>query len=552
MRDGALLAILILLIWALPAGAQQVTLSTQVDYLFVDQRFRDPDETKTTSGFLPRLNLSLNGRLLPGSRLYLDVTGGLTRDSFGLGRQSTEDAHLVLRGESAHYQLSLRHGRSHFATSASDLYLGASGLNTNSQETGLTLIMRQPAWPVLNLQYSRFSSDTGLGDTTSHTDSTTSRVVASYDLAPLHFRLDDNRRTSDPSGSASYRSDARRLGVSLDTALLPKLNLYGDLQLARTDTRTEGVPRSGNDSRIGQVRLSTALTPKVAVDAELHSTATSPLAGSTLDVLSSHGSGLTMRSEVVPGVLLNLAKSGEHSDYDGRATDASSLYADVLARVDARNSLAVQYSPSRAHFSGYPASDQQALRVSWASQLDSRTDLTASFDRFTDTSADFENSTAGRYLALRYRPDLQTTFGLGLFSDRVRTRGAAEETTQDSRALDAEFSWLPTRDLSLGLHLNLSRLSGASQTRTRVPAFDIRWQPDSKSDFSLSWRSQNEVLRDLDSTVQLGFTALSGQFRRQLSRRSSLSVNYDVVTYDQGPLAYERRLAVSVITGLGR
>ncbi len=553
MRTAFPLILLALVLCALPARAQQLSLSTQVDYLFLDQRFRDPDERKTTSGFLPRLNLSLNGRLLPGSRLYLDVTGGLTRDSFGLGHQSTDDAHLVLRGDSPYYQLSLRHGRSHFTTSTLGLDLAPTGLTSDSQETGLTLILRQPAWPVLNLQYSRFRSDTGLAGTDSRTDSTTSRVAATYDLAPLHFRLDDDRRSSNPQGGTSYDSDARRFGVSVDTAILPKLNLYGDLQFAHFDTRSGGTLRSGNDSRIGQVRLSTELTPKVAVDAEVHSVATNPFVGSTAGALSTRGSALTMRSEVVPGIQLNLSENRDHSEYGGdRTSDASSLYADVLARVDARNSLALQYAPSRTSFSGFAPTDQKALRLSWASQLSSRTDLTASIDRFTDTSDGFENRTAGKYLAVRYRPDLQTTIGLGVFANDARSSSAGVETSQDTRSLEGEFSWLPTSDLSLGLHLNLSRLSGTSQTRTRVPALDLRWQPDSRSDFSLSWRLQNETQRSLDATTRLGFTAFSTQFRRQLSRTSSLNVNYDVVSYSQGPLAYERRLGVSVTTGLGR
>jgi hypothetical protein len=552
MRALFPLVLLTFTLCALPAQAQQITLSTQVDYLLVDQRFRDPDERKTTSGFLPRLNLSLNGRLLPGSRLYLDVTGGLSRDSFGLGQQSTEDAHVVLRGESPYYQLSLRHGRSHFDTSSVGLDLTPVGLTSDSQETGLTLILRQPAWPVLNLQYARFSSDTGLGDTTSRTDSTLSRVVANYDLAPLRFRFDDNRRTSDAQGGSSYESDARRFGVSVDSAVLPKLNFYGDLQFAHADTSSGGVPRSGENSRIGQVRVSTELTPKVAVDAELHATATNPLIGTTFGALSSRGSAVTMRSEVMPGVQLNFTRNMDHADYRGGAAETSSLYGDLLARVDVRNSLALQYAPTRTSFSGYPPTDQKVLRLSWASQLDSRTDLTASVDRFTDTGAGFENRTDGKYLAVRYRPDLQTTLGLGLFANTSRNRDAGAETSQDTRSLEAEFSWLPTSDLSLGLHLNLSRLSGPTQMHSRVPAFDLRWQPDSQTDLSVSWRLQDEVQRALDSTSRLGFSALSGQFRRQLSRRSSLYVNYDVVTYDQGPLAYERRLGVSVITGLGR
>ena len=550
MRRILPIAIFALLLGAFPAQAQQLTLSTELDYLLVDQGFRDPDQRVTTSGFLPKVNLSLTGRLFPTSRVFLDLTGGLTQDTFGLSRQSTDNVRLVLRTEAPRYRLSLRHGRSYFSSSTEELGLSPSGFATDSQETDVALSLREPAWPALNLQYSRYLSDNSFGGASSRTQSTDSRIGAAYDLAPLHFRFDESQRTGDASGGNSFAFNARRFDVSFDTALFPKLNLYGDLQFSHSEIRSGATDPTSRDFRVGSLRLSTELTPKAALEAQLYSQQTSQFPNA--NDLSSRGASASLRSEVVPGLQFNLTGNLLHSEFAGRITDSTTASADLFARLDARNSLSLSFSPSHASFSNTPGMEQTAYRLNWTSQLDSQLELTASLDHFADTGADFAGRTDSKYLALRYRPDLQTTLGLGLLWDRAGTTGAGGETSQEARALDTELSWLPTSTLSLGCHFGLSRFRGVSDTRVTVPAFDLRWQADARSDLSVSWRMQTEVQRELEVTSRLGFTAFSGHFSRRLSPRSSLNVNYDVLAFKSGPFAYERRLGVSVTTGLGR
>jgi hypothetical protein len=552
MRAALPTTLLALLIAVVPAAAQQLTLSTQLDYVLLDQGFRDPDRHTSTSGFFPRLNLSLTGPIRPGARLYLDITGGLSRDSFGLSSQSADNIHFVLRGEAPHYRLSLRYGNAHLSSTTGSLDLGPSQLLSGSRETGLTLIVQQPAWPALNLQYSRFGSSSSLGDTGSTADSTNRRVSATYDLAPLHFRLDDSHSTSNFAGGDAMESNARRYGVSLDTTILPKLSLYGDVQLSHSDARFGRAPLTGTDSRIGQIRLSGELTPKVAVDATVYSQLLDTFPGSGASDLAARGSSVSMRSEVWPGLQLNFTANTNHAKWGSNTSDTTSIYADLLARIDAHNSLAFSLSPTRTTFSGSSPVSQSAHRAAWSSDLDSRTSLTVGFDGFTDDGASLSDRSASKCINLSYRPDLQTTLGVGLLWNSTESHGTVGQTTQDSRAIQANYSWLPTSDLSLGLHLSLSQLDGATQSQLRVPAFDIHWQPDSKTDFTLSWRAQSELRREFDSTSRLGFSAFSSHFSRRLSRGSNLNVDYDVIKFIEGPFAYERRLGVSLTTGLGR
>jgi hypothetical protein len=550
VRARRWIALLWLLLMAWPAQAQQLTLTTEVDYLLVEQGFRDPEEHVATSGFFPKVNLAIAGRLFPTSRLFLDLSGGLTQDTFGASDQSTNDVRVVLRTEAPRYRLALRHGRSSHSSSTQDLGLGTVGLTTDSRQTDVTLLLRQPSWPTLNLQYARYTSDSSLGGPASHSESTDSRIGLAYDLAPLHFRFDQNHRAGGTEGSERFAFDGRRAAVSLDTALFPKLNLYGDLQLYHSEVSSGDSAATGTDFQVGSLRLSTELTPKVALDGQLFSQVTRRFPES--NTLSARGASVSMRSEVVPNVQLNLTGNLLHSEFAGRSTDSTNASLELLARVDPRNSLAFTYSPNHASFSDAPGVDQTACRLSWTSLLTSRLELTASFDHFDDTSADFSGRTDSRYLALRYRPDLQTTLGLSLLSDRASTSGPGGEISQEARSVTAEFSWLPTGSVSLGCHLGLSRFQGEAETQVTAPAFDLRWQPDSRSDLSVSWRMQTEVQRELDLTTRLGFTALATRFSRRLSRGANVNFSYDVVEFEHGPFAYERRLAVSLTTGLGR
>jgi len=543
---------ILLLLCPFPARAQHVTLFTEMDYLFEDQRFRDPDHRITTSGFLPRVNLSLTGRVHPDSHLYLDFAGGLAEDTFSLSHQRTNDMHLVLRQDEPRYRASLRFGSSGIASSTGSLDLNASQLTANTKTAGVTLVLREPAWPVLNLQYARYTSDTGLGGANAHSEAADSRVAATYDLTPLRFQFDDSRRTGGSPGSNRFELNTRRFNVSLDTALLPKLSLFGDVQLAHSDTRSGAAAATGNDYRIGSLRLSTELTPKVAVDAQTYSQFTSFFPQTGSQDFSSRGSSLAMRSEVLPGLQLDLSRNAIRSAFAGRETDATSTEADLLAGISGRNSLAISFMPSHAIFSDAPAVAQHAYRVSWTSQLDSQADFIASLERFTNSGIDFGSRTATKYAAWRYRPDLQTTLGLGLEWNTVSTTGSAGPTAQDARSLNADFSWLPTSDLTLGVHLSITRQTGTSSTRAKLPGFDIRWQPDSRSEFLLSWRLQSAVQRELDTVTRLGFDALSAHFSRRLSRSSNLVVTYNVLKFSDGPFAYDRRLGVSITTGLGR
>jgi hypothetical protein len=543
----------LVLLYALPACAQQLALSTDVDYLFVDRRLRDPDQRVSTSGFFPRVDLSLTGPVRPGSHLYLDLTGGIAENTFGTARQSDNDMRLVVRGEDPRYRLALRHGQSHFASATDGLGPSVSRLTADTKETDLTLILREPAYPVLNLQYSRFAADSALAGVSSNTETTASRVAAIYDLAPVRLRFDENRRSSEVLGGGTSGSDSRRFGASLDSALIPKLSLFADLQLSRWDTRFGSGGGTGSTDRTGILRLSAVPTPKVAIDAELRSQLTDSLADAAPSNLSVNGSSIAMRSEVLPGIQLNVARDVDNANRAGLATDTSSTYLDLLARLDARNSALVSLSPRRVSLEGVGDIEQNAAHVSWASQLDARTDLTVNWDRFTDNDPTLGlTRTTSKYLAVRYRPDLQTTVGVGLLWNNANLQGSASTTTQAERVLATDISWLPTQKVSLGYRFSLTRLSGSSNVRMSVPALDLRWQPDMLSDFALNWRLQSTAQREFDDLNRFDFTTFSSHFRRKLSRGSTLNIDYSVVKFSEGPLAHERVFRISIETRAGR
>jgi hypothetical protein len=290
----------------------------------------------------------------------------------------------------------------------------------------------------------------------------------------------------------------------------------------------------------------------VALDAMLYSQRTSQFPGTGGSGLSSRGSALAMRSEVLPGLQLNVSRNSSHSEIGGRVSDASTTYADLLARLDARNTLSLTLSPSRASVAGSPSADQKAYRVSWTSQLTPETDLLLSLDRYLNSGSAFSSRTFTKYLTLRFRPDLQTTLALSLLWDTLESDSLGSATSQQVRSLDTDLSWLPTRDVTLGLHFSLQRLTGEAATRIKVPGLDLRWQLDSKSDFSLSWRLQDQTQPQVDALSLLQFTTLTARFSQRLSGGSQLAASYDVVRYSQGQLAYQRRLGLSITTGLGR
>lgn len=549
MKKFCLVLVFWLLVSTVAANAQGLEFSSHTEFQLVEDRFRDQPGSGAFTGFAPTLNVSYLSPVRPGADLYLDTELGFSQNVFRLSRQTNDNLRLIFRGEDPRYRLSLRLGKSHFHSASSGSGLEAIRLNSTTTETGFTATLREPSYPLVNLQWLRFTTDSGASDVHNPTTSTTSRIAALYDLEPLHFRFDESRRKTDSRQGSDSQALSRRLGVSFDTPLLSRLNLFGDLQFSRSESQFGTQAKNERGERLALLRLSAFPTSSVAIDTEYLSQISEGLSGNSRSSdFSTSGLAVRVRSEVWPGIQLNLSREGQRSARD-RTIETTTDFADLLAQVDDRNSALVSFSRRQVNGGSDLSEQQNSQRFSWVSQLDSQTDATLSWDNVTSQEAATGDSrTSNVNVALRYRPDLQTSIGLGYLTSNSTFTRPEGNSRQGLQAYDFDFSWLPTQDLSLGGRLSVSQLSGSSQAKFLVPSFDFRWQPDSRTDIGVNWRLQRTRQQDTTGSSSFDLTLSSGRLRHRLSSYSDLDIGYDIIQASQGSLALERVLRLIFTT----
>lgn len=551
MKTTPLLLTLLLLfsLVAAPGWAQQVMLSVDTQLLMVDSMFRDPASTRSTNAFLPVLNLTLTGPLRPGSRLYLDLRAGLSHDLHSRGRESAQNYRLVLREEQRHRRVSARLGESWFDSALDSSLSGGQQFASTTREAAVSLGITEPSFPALTAQYSQFTATGEASGSSSVSTTTSSRISGTYEVSPLRFHVDQHLRNLDSSSGLASQALVRRAGVRADTSLAAGLDLVASLDVNTAESRLGNNTPTELDSQLGLLRLSATPTPRVALDAEFTSRHVQSTSNSLERVTSVRDLTFSARSEVLPGLQLNLTRDTQQSHQGDLALKTISSYADLAAHVDARNSVVLSVVPTSITRSDGQAAEQLMTRWSWTSRLDARTQTTLSWDRFKDDEPSLGTTkTTNTFLSTRYRSGPATSLGLNwLLSDSQSTR-ADSVSDQSSQVLSADVNWLPSSDLNLGARINLTRFGGTTSSRSSVPSFDLHWRPDSATDVSVNWRSLNETIPEASDLNRLKVTLVSARLTHRPSRFTNLSLDYRVLRSSLGPLAYERIIRFSFTT----
>mgnify|MGYP005849477011 CR=1 FL=1 len=157
-----------------------------------------------------------------------------------------------------------RHTRNEYE-SFSALGLGPS--TGSSTEYNASLLLREPAYPVVSVQFIRNLTSSEYAGTRSGYGSTTWMTSAYYDLAPFRFTFDRTRQQFDYSTSSSS-SVNQRSAAMLNYSLIPGLTLSSEI--SRYNTKTEYA--SGSSSIAANrrnIRLTAIPTRAIVADLDL-------------------------------------------------------------------------------------------------------------------------------------------------------------------------------------------------------------------------------------------------------------------------------------------
>ena len=548
-----LIALILLVQSQESADAQALGLQVQMRYdLFESKK---AGESPSGEGHLStNYNLSMRGPIAPFSALVSDITLGTSSSNDQFGSQNNRNLGISLFYRQRSYTLVGRVNRNDYRSES----LGQSGASIgNSSNYNVSLLLSEPAYPVLNLQYSQNVSGSSFGGSVSGYSANTWLLGSYYDLSPLRFTFDQSKQTSEYSGSAGNTQNTRRSSILLNQTLLQGLTLFGELSSYATDNERIGTNYSVDTNR-QVLRLQATPTSAVTASLEYSDQASSQRAVGSTSQSGQNALSLNVRGQVLPGLSADYTDQRQKLSItnvlgDMIFVDANNRNLGMSARLSDRTTLNGSLSKSD-YLSAGSSSSQSSLQFSVQSQLSRTADLSFDYGRnksITGSDSNFRGSFAG--ISFRTRTAGGMSMGASYRRSQIDSSTAnADPTSQTTDALDFDALWMPNYQLSLNVRLSYQANNGSNISETLSPALGVRWQIAPATSLSLNYNYQSDKQWDW---IQWGFI---GQRRRgsvlRLSHafqdRSSLEFYYDFHGGNTGLVEWQRHIALYYATYL--
>ncbi len=529
-------------------GAQTLGLQVQMRYDFFENK--KAGESPNGDGHLStNYSLAMRGPVMPFSALISDVTLGTSSTNDQFGSQDNRSLGINLYYRQPSYTLMGRVNRNDYQSET----LGQGGTSIgNSSNYNLSMLISQPAYPVLNLQYSRNVSGSSFGDSASSYASNTWLLGSYYDLMPLRFTFDQSRQTSAYSGSSGNTQMTRRSSVFLNQTLLQGLTLFGELSNYATDNeRAEGNSRM--DTKRQVLRLQATPTRAIAASLEYSDQSSHQGAAAVNSNSGDNALSLNVRAQVLPGLSADYTDRRQETsitDALGRVIsfDSNNRNLGVSARLSDQSVL--NASLSRSDYAGAlsSGSSQNSLQVSLQSALSRAADISLDYGRNKSTIGS-DGGFSGSFAGISFRTRTAGGMSMGASYRRSQTdsfSADASPVSQTTDAVDVDALWMPNYQLSLNLRLSYQVSNGSSISETLSPALGVRWQIDPASNLSLNYNFQSDKQWDWINWQFVGQRRRGSVLRLSHSflDRSSLELYYDFHSGNTGLIDWQRHFAL--------
>lgn len=545
IRVAAISWIVLILLGCFQSRAlgQQVSLQTQTEYRFTERKLAD-GSLDSFGRISPYLLLTLRGPVWGGTNLYMDM--GLTESNTGDAVTTVDQQNLQLNvtAQGTRMNLTATLNRNVNRISFADPKGGPRATLVTADNYALTGVLSYPSYPTLSLQYQKaiIRPDTGPAIEVSN------RLFgANYDWKPFRFTADDSEQQAALSGQ-SVRT--RTFGVNFSESATPTVRLSVDHYTTLSQlTAHSGV--ASTSSRVTRASVSALPTPFLVVDADLALVASTERGDQHPGQdFTGRDSSLYLRSEVLPGVQLDLSKHSSltRSPFGRQTSDV--LSGNLAAQLLPTTNLVATWaqSDSRDRISG-AAGGQRGGELSLTSELSPETELFAGFESSRRWFGNARQNIASLHLEVRRQLNPTLSLGTGYSQYRQDYVRTAQQNASKTDALQLDATWLPSDLWALRLGLGLSRSTNGGRSFSLTPSLDARWEMDPATTIAVRYdlrRVQQDLQQDgiLLSATTTTSAGLTGRLNHRFPDGSTLDLIYDYQKGAFGPFVWQKTLDI--------
>ncbi|MDO8588566.1 MAG: hypothetical protein Q7T82_16180 [Armatimonadota bacterium] len=542
-------ALVITLVWSSSAGAilQGLDLRTQLQYRTFDVKSRD-GASSSTGGMSSNYSLGLRGPLTPWAKLVGNLTVNSLANTDEFGKQQNTNTVFNLRSYERTYTLTMGYVQNRYR-SIRQLAEGPLTVSNGEESSyDLNFFMEEPSYPTINLQFRRRSNLLDTGTNTSRHRTNSWLAGAFYEVRPFRFSVDQSKQTVAFSTGASGSTVAhRRMAIAFDEKILDGLTFSGELSKDNSELTQPGRAVNDLSGSVKSFRLTATPTPAIVINAEKYTRdSTQRFSGDAVTGRNA-GSSLRFRSEVLPGLGLNLTKAHNARDDAGRQVSSDNVNASAHAFLAPDVILNVSwYLIKQLTLPDVVAAKSTTTVATVQAPMGMGLDLTVdagTTKSSTTQGPSFDSKFAGA--AVRGALSADASAGLAYRWNDYSTGGLGS-SGQKTQSLDANLSWVVTRSIGLNAHVNYYLNSGDNISEYISPYIDLRWTPNTMSALTLRYNFSKSRQWDwtLGRFINQGDQGLSGRLTQELGGGSSLDVLYDFQSSSLGSIASQRSLQV--------
>ncbi|MHB9035822.1 MAG: hypothetical protein ACYC64_04085 [Armatimonadota bacterium] len=538
-----------------PVWARLFGVQTQIQYNFAElkKRGKQPvgDGRLSTS-----YNLTLRRPFLATSNLVSDLTINTAESGDAGASQTSKNWTLNMYSDRSKYMLVGRVSHSNYGASSTGDAASSTGYST---DYNASLFLRQPAYPVVNLQYLRNTSSSSYAGSTGSYTSSSWLMSSYYDMAPLRFSYDRTQQAFVYSGSPGTQMNTQRWAATLNQTLMSGLTLSGELSRYGTAIGYVGGNTATNTNR-RVLRLTATPTRAIVADIDITSQSVQQDVADFSRTNSDNTFSWDVRSEIMPGLSLDYVDQRQSqlgSDMVGTSGSTSrNRNLSVSARLSEQTVLTIggtrsDYDVDTADSDSRVDSIQSAIQTS----LTPTTDFSLNYGKsksITGLGDLYDSSFAG--LSIRDRTSATLSVGATYRRTNVLSVSGTDSSAYSQRGdvVDMDMLWQPSYSMGVNLRLSYQNNQGSNASKVLAPSANFRWQVDSSTNLMVNYAFQR--YNQLDPLTQL----LYGQDTRGLSMRlthafrnnSSLDLSYDFQGSSIGDQEWSRHLRMYITTNL--
>ncbi|MEI6502370.1 MAG: hypothetical protein WCP21_15270, partial [Armatimonadota bacterium] len=280
-------------------------------------------------------------------------------------------------------------------------------------------------------------------------------------------------------------------------------------------------------------RLTAQPTPFLVMDGEL-TYVSSEQSGFGGNVASSYTSqALTLRSDPLPGIRLDLSERGQSGRTDAAQSRTQQYTATLGITPTPDTQVLAVVSDSRFTTSGQTTGSlQRQEQLSFATPFFGATSLQASYNRSVRNSADSAHDS--RSVSIGVNGELADAVRASLSYHRDRDRDRWEDSAEDrnSQSVQAQLNWMPNQDWDLTAGFDVTRARNSHTTTTIAPIVEARWNMSPTTMLTARYNLQrtsesNPPVGDTSSGSAGTSSFFSSDLTYQVSEAESIQWGYD-------------------------